>query len=148
MPLTLLISTAHLDQIIEHTRTNPQIELCGLIGGSTSRAAQDVEDGERAWVARSIYPVSNIAADCRKQFLMNAGEQIRAQKFMRDRNEQLIGIYHSHPGSCSAPSDTDRRLAAYPNVCYLIVAPCEEDFELVAWYFDGQGFSRMMYEQI
>src|SRR5688572_31823630 len=45
-----------------------------------------------------------------------------AQREMRERGEQLLGIYHSHPRSAKpAPSQTDVRLAYYPQAVYFIV---------------------------
>jgi proteasome lid subunit RPN8/RPN11 len=41
---------------------------------------------------------------------------------MRERGEQLLAIYHSHPRAIMpAPSETDVRLAYYPSATYLIV---------------------------
>jgi proteasome lid subunit RPN8/RPN11 len=41
---------------------------------------------------------------------------------MRDRGEQLVAIYHSHPRSAEPlPSETDVKLAYYPSATYLIV---------------------------
>jgi proteasome lid subunit RPN8/RPN11 len=45
-----------------------------------------------------------------------------AQRQMRERGEQLLGIYHSHPRSAEpTPSQTDVRLAFYPQAVYFIV---------------------------
>ena len=41
---------------------------------------------------------------------------------MRQRDEQLLAIYHSHPRSSDpTPSETDVRLAYYPAAVYFIV---------------------------
>jgi proteasome lid subunit RPN8/RPN11 len=41
---------------------------------------------------------------------------------MRERDEQLLAIYHSHPRSDDPePSNTDVRLAYYPTAVYFIV---------------------------
>jgi proteasome lid subunit RPN8/RPN11 len=41
---------------------------------------------------------------------------------MRDRGEELLAIYHSHPRSAEpAPSETDVRLAYYPQAVYFII---------------------------
>jgi proteasome lid subunit RPN8/RPN11 len=45
-----------------------------------------------------------------------------AQRQMRDRGEELLAIYHSHPRAVDpSPSETDVRLAYYPSATYLIV---------------------------
>jgi len=41
---------------------------------------------------------------------------------MRERREELLAIYHSHPGSAEpTPSETDVRLAYYPQAIYFII---------------------------
>ena len=41
---------------------------------------------------------------------------------MRDRGEELLAIYHSHPRSAAPePSETDVRLAYYPQAVYFII---------------------------
>ena len=41
---------------------------------------------------------------------------------MRERGESLLGIYHSHPRSSEPqPSETDVRLAYYPEAVYFII---------------------------
>ena len=55
---------------------------------------------------------------------------------MRERGEQLLAIYHSHPRSADPqPSATDVRLAYYPSAVYLIVGlgdpePCLRAFRI------------------
>jgi proteasome lid subunit RPN8/RPN11 len=45
-----------------------------------------------------------------------------AQRKMRERGEELLAIYHSHPRSDDPkPSATDVRLAYYPSAVYFIV---------------------------
>ena len=55
---------------------------------------------------------------------------------MRERGEQLLAIYHSHPRATDPfPSETDVRLAYYPTAVYLIVGlgnqePCLKAFRI------------------
>jgi proteasome lid subunit RPN8/RPN11 len=49
-------------------------------------------------------------------------ELFAAQRVMRERGEELVAIYHSHPRSADpAPSERDVRLAYYPQAVHLIV---------------------------
>jgi proteasome lid subunit RPN8/RPN11 len=57
-----------------------------------------------------------------------------AQRVMRNREEQLLGIYHSHPRSSDPfPSATDVRLAYYPSAVYFIIGLGERGERLRAF---------------
>lgn len=106
--ITLL--TSHRDQILAHACETDPAECCGLIGG----------DGERQ--ALSIYLLRNMAANSNVAYEAAPEDLFAAQRQMRDRGEQLLGIYHSHPRSAQpAPSETDVRLAYYPQAIYFII---------------------------
>lgn len=72
--------------------------------------------------ASSIYRLRNIAADPTVSYEAAAVDLFAAQKSMRERGEQLLGIYHSHPRTSEpVPSVTDVRLAYYPSAIYFII---------------------------
>ena len=97
-------------EIIAHARKTDPAECCGLIGGA--------DDGR----ARSVYQLSNVAADQLVSYEAAPEDLFAAQRQMRDRGEQLLAIYHSHPRSAQpSPSVTDVRLAFYPSAIYLII---------------------------
>jgi proteasome lid subunit RPN8/RPN11 len=54
--------------------------------------------------------------------LLDAAAQIAALKAMREGNEDLFAIYHSHPTAPAIPSSIDLELAAYPEVLTLIIS--------------------------
>jgi proteasome lid subunit RPN8/RPN11 len=100
----------HLNEIFAHAHESEPAECCGLIGGTKDE-----------W-ARSIYRLRNIARDERVSYEAAPEELFAAQREMRQRGEQLIAIYHSHPRATDPePSDTDVRMAYYPSATYLIV---------------------------
>jgi [CysO sulfur-carrier protein]-S-L-cysteine hydrolase len=106
----LTLHSHQLNQIIAHAREASPHECCGLISGT---------DGNRA---QTIYRLRNIAPDTLVSYEAAPEELFAAQRQMRERGEQLIAIYHSHPSSPQpTPSDTDVRLAYYPSAVYLIV---------------------------
>jgi proteasome lid subunit RPN8/RPN11 len=122
--MTLLITRQQFDEIVTHAREVSPQECCGLIGGG--------RDGE----ARTIYPTRNLATNPLVTYEAEPEDLFAAQRRMRERGEQLIAIYHSHPRSADPePSATDVRLAYYPSAVYLIVGlgnqePCVRAFRI------------------
>ena len=117
------IQKSHVDAIIDHAREASPHECCGLIGGTGGSAAQ------------TIYRTRNIAADPLVAYEAAPEDLFAAQRAMRQRGEELLAIYHSHPRSSDPqPSATDVRLAYYPTAVYLIVGlggePCLRAFQI------------------
>jgi proteasome lid subunit RPN8/RPN11 len=103
------VTLPQLEEIFVRAKEAAPTECCGLIGG----------DGEHA---RSLYPLRNVAVNAHIAYEAAPEELFAAQRQMRDRGEQLLGIYHSHPRSSEpAPSETDVRLAYYPQAVYFII---------------------------
>lgn len=103
------VTLRQLEEILASaTRAAPN-ECCGLIGG----------DGERA---TSLYPMRNVAANAQVAYEAAPEDLFAAQRQMRERGEELLAIYHSHPRATEPqPSETDVRLAYYPKAIYFIV---------------------------
>jgi proteasome lid subunit RPN8/RPN11 len=115
-------------QILEHALASPEVEVCGLIGGDDNTAL-------------TIYPVTNIATDQARRFLMDPEEQINTMRNMRENNETLWGIYHSHPNTPAEPSVADLEMAAYPDVIYVIVSLVNDSHEIKCFIYDGVKMS-------
>lgn len=119
--LTLLHS--HLAKVNQHAREASPHECCGLIGGVDERT-------------QTVYPLRNVANDPLVTYEAAPEDLFAAQRFMRERGEQLLAIYHSHPRSREPePSATDVRLAYYPSAVYFIVGlagdkPCLRAFRI------------------
>ena len=120
----ITLDQIHLNEIIAHAREESPQECCGLIGGSA--------DG----TARSIYRARNVAVQPLVTYEAAPEDLFLAQRTMRERDEQLIAIYHSHPRATDPqPSQTDVRLAYYPSAVYFIVGlgseePCVRAFRI------------------
>jgi len=110
MPHSLTLKREHLDAIVTHAREAAPAECCGLIGGSPES------------FAATIYRLRNITSRPESGYEAAPEELFAAQRVMRERGEQLLAIYHSHPRAIMPiPSETDVRLAYYPSATYLIV---------------------------
>ena len=106
----VMLHHAHVEEMYAHARASNPAECCGLIGG---------HEGGRV---RSVYRLSNVASDPLVGYEAAPEELFAAQRRMRERGEQLLGIYHSHPrASEPVPSETDIRLAYYPSAVYFII---------------------------
>jgi len=109
--------------MVEHARQAALHECCGLIGGNDART-------------RTVYPLRNVATDPFVTYEAAPEDLFAAQRAMRDRGEQLLAIYHSHPRSDDPqPSETDVRLAYYPSAVYFIIGlgnrePCLRAFRI------------------
>ena len=107
--ITVKLLETQIDQIISHARECAPRECCGLVGGTSGRA-------------QTVYPMRNAATDPFVTYEAAPEDLFAAQRAMRERGEQLLGIYHSHPRSADPkPTDTDVRLAYYPSAVYFIV---------------------------
>lgn len=106
----ITLRQAHVFDIIAHAREAGQSECCGLVGGTS-------EDE-----ALTVYRMQNVARNGHNSYEVAPEDLFAAQREMRQRGEQLVAIYHSHPrASEPAPSETDVRLAYYPSATYLII---------------------------
>jgi len=64
----------------------------------------------------------NVAANAIVAYEAAPEDLFAAQRQMRERGEQLLAIYHSHPRATEPhPSETDVRLAFYPQAIYFII---------------------------
>jgi proteasome lid subunit RPN8/RPN11 len=100
---------ALVEEMFAHAREASPEECCGLLGG-------------RAWRAESVYRLRNVANEAAVAYEAAPEELFAAQRRMRGRGEELLGIYHSHPRSADpVPSQTDVKLAFYPSAVYFIV---------------------------
>jgi [CysO sulfur-carrier protein]-S-L-cysteine hydrolase len=109
-PTPILLLREQVDEMLAHAREANPAECCGLVGG--------VVEG-----AQSIYRLRNVAANPFVGYEAAPEELFAAQRSMRERGENLLGIYHSHPrAALPMPSETDVRLAYYPSAIYFIIS--------------------------
>ncbi len=98
-----------VNKILAHAQSNPDVEICGLIGNSDLQI-------------KSYYPINNISKNPSCRFLMDAPQQITAMKKMRENEQQLFAIIHSHPTATASPSQRDIDENSYKDVFYLIIS--------------------------
>jgi proteasome lid subunit RPN8/RPN11 len=106
---TLYLPRTLVNKLLAHAQKNPDIEVCGLIANDTSNH-------------KDYYPVENISEHPDSRFLMDASQQIKAMKQMREQQQELFAIVHSHPTTNATPSPPDIQENDYKNVFYIIIS--------------------------
>jgi len=104
----LILKKKFLDKIIAQARKEFPNEACGILAG---------KDGK----VEKVYEMSNTDTSP-STFFMEAKEQLKVMKEIRNSGIQMIGIYHSHAASRAYPSAHDVELAFYPEVSYAIIS--------------------------
>ena len=68
---------------------------------------------------------------------MDAQQQIDAMRTMRESNQDLFAIYHSHPNSEASPSERDLDEATYYEILYIIISlSTQGDPEIRGFWID------------
>ena len=98
-----------VQDLLHHAQQTPEQEVCGLISSQNNTPQRS-------------YPIKNTADKPESFFNLDAQQQIQAMANMRDNNEQLFAIYHSHPTAPAIPSSTDIEQANYPDALYIIIS--------------------------
>lgn len=106
--MTLTLTRAVFETMLEAAHKVAPLEACGLLGG----------DGER--ITR-CYVLTNTDASA-EHYSMKPEEQFAAVKDMRAARLKMVGIWHSHPASPARMSAEDMRLAYTPDVVYVILS--------------------------
>jgi proteasome lid subunit RPN8/RPN11 len=147
----LILTPALLQEICHHAQQTYPEECCGILLGYLGPTAEktliQAIPTRNAWseataveLQAQIAPsrhAPNLAR--RDRYWIDPGDLLQAQKLARSRNQQIIGIYHSHPDHEALPSEADRRLA-WSTYAYLIVSVHQGSAtEALCWQLDENG---------
>jgi [CysO sulfur-carrier protein]-S-L-cysteine hydrolase len=108
-------------EIVDHGLREFPNESCGLIAAT---------DG----VPVKVFPMRNADASP-ATYRLDGREQLHAFDEMDTQGWELWGIYHSHTHSEAYPSETDRKLAFYPEARYLVLSLQEREAPVLRSFF-------------
>ena len=113
-------------EIVEQGLREFPNECCGVIAAS---------DG----VPVRVFPMRNADASP-ATYRLDGKEQLRVFDELDERGWDLWAIYHSHTHSEAYPSETDRRLAFYPEARYILVSLADREEPVIRsfWILDGE----------
>jgi proteasome lid subunit RPN8/RPN11 len=113
-----------LERMVEHAEKESPLECCGILGGKdhTVKKVFELRNAEKSPIRYSIA----------------AQEQLRMFEEMEKESIDMIAIYHSHPHTIPFPSETDVKLAFYPEVVSVIISLMEEQYPVVKAFWIGR----------
>jgi [CysO sulfur-carrier protein]-S-L-cysteine hydrolase len=112
-------------EIVEQALREFPNEACGVIAGE-------------AGVPVKVFPMRNADASP-VTYRLDGKEQLKNFDELDERGWDLWAIYHSHTHSEAYPSETDRRLAFYPEARYLLVSLEDREEPVIRSFFIREG---------
>jgi [CysO sulfur-carrier protein]-S-L-cysteine hydrolase len=112
-------------EIVEQSLREFPNEACGVIAA---------EDG----VPVKVFAMKNADASP-VTYRLDGKEQLKVFDEIDERGWELWAIYHSHTHSDAYPSETDRRLAFYPEARYILVSLADREKPVLRSFFMREG---------
>jgi proteasome lid subunit RPN8/RPN11 len=141
----LQLQSHHLQIIQTHAESTYPEECCGLLLGQlggNAKTLMEVLPTENSWDNEAAEAFQSIDGSAqreptkRNRFTVAPAVMLKAQKDARDRNLDIIGIYHSHPDYPALPSEFDRAIA-WQRYSYIIVSVRQGKVsDLKSWSLD------------
>jgi proteasome lid subunit RPN8/RPN11 len=104
----LRIPKAIFEGMVDHAKRESPLECCGILSGKekTVEKVFELENTEGSPVQYSVSP----------------RDQLKVFEQMEKESMEMIAIYHSHPHTIPFPSETDVKLAFYPEISSVIIS--------------------------
>ncbi|HOK40757.1 MAG TPA: M67 family metallopeptidase [bacterium] len=109
------------EEIKKECEKNKDKESCGILAGRNN-------------IVEKIYIMNNVSDKPEICYFMDTKEQIKVMKEIREKELDLIGIFHSHINVKAYPSKRDIELAFYPEAVYIIIEIEEGKFQEMNGY--------------
>ncbi len=127
----IYLSQTQLQQIRYHAQVTYPEECCGLLLGTletNKKVVLEVRETDNDWTPSNfvnnldnISPSKSQELSKKNRFSISPNILLQVQKECRDRQINIIGIYHSHPDYPAIPSAFDREIA-WSQYSYIIAS--------------------------
>ncbi|HEX2129695.1 MAG TPA: M67 family metallopeptidase [Solirubrobacterales bacterium] len=123
------LTRALYDEMVAHARGEIPNESCGMLAATDGRLT-------------AFFPAENEFASPMR-FRIAAQDKIRIYNEIEKRGED-VAIFHSHPNTEAAPSQTDINLAAdWPGAVWVICSLAEDEPVVRAFRIDGPAVEEL-----
>jgi proteasome lid subunit RPN8/RPN11 len=125
MSESVSLPKAVYEAIITHAREGKPEEICGLVRGAGLQAQEAIRATNVAQERIENYDIDN-----------------KTLLYFATHEDEMVGVYHSHPVSAAYPSATDAWNAHYPDKIYFICSlehdesPVIRAFRMTAHFLD------------
>ena len=117
----IILNQSQLDTLTEHALKSGQNESCAMLLGIH-------EEGN--WNVKEIFLTQNADGNPRVEFTISPEELLSGYKHAEEKHLKLVGIFHSHPESLAAPSNTDKKfMMLNGEVPWIIFSGLTTDFK-------------------
>jgi proteasome lid subunit RPN8/RPN11 len=110
----LKVSKSHYQMLRQHGEETYPHECCGVLLGKMDGSQREVTNVARCGNTRNDSP--------HNRYHIDPKELVRIQREGRDRGEDIIGFYHSHPDHPAQWSTTDLAEAHWIGCSYVITS--------------------------
>jgi proteasome lid subunit RPN8/RPN11 len=113
--MTLSLTKAHWSDLRKHGEETFPHECCGVLLGNFE------EDGSK--VVQATVRCANQRSDSpHNRYVIDPRELVRVQRQARERDQEIVGFYHSHPQHPARWSKTDLEEAYWTGCSYVITS--------------------------
>lgn len=125
--------------MIAHAEQAYPNECCGLLLGQRSAAEKqviEVHPVDNSWEPAIAEQLGGESHSPRDRYWIAPETLLAKMRYGRERQLEIIGVYHSHPDHPAAPSECDRQLAwaTYSYLIFSVIA--EEVAHYASWILD------------
>ncbi len=118
------IPRAIYERMIEHAKKESPLECCGLLSG-------------KGKTVQKVFEIPN-AEKSPTRYTMSPLDQLKAFDEIEKESLEMVAVYHSHPRTIPFPSETDVKLAFYPEISSVIISLKEQDHPVMKAFSIGK----------
>ena len=126
VPKAITISRNQAEVLKKHSRQNLPNESCAILFGDTIEGIVTIKE---------IFLAKNID-ESPVNFTISNEELITAYSQAEKMHLEVIGIFHSHPGSVPYPSSTDKKYMETNPVTWIIFSDVHDEFKAYIYDLD------------
>mgnify|MGYP001165350734 FL=1 len=120
----IILNQEQKDLLQEHALNCGSNESCAMLLGIHN---------DEEWNVKDIFLTRNSSKNSKQTFGISPEELLQGYKLAEEKHLELVGIFHSHPDSIAAPSNTDRKfMKLNGNIPWIIFSGISIDFKAYA----------------